>query len=339
MKVIIAHRSGSVHAVDLPEPNVARGCVAIKVTHSALQLPEEFDIIRAAPHMAGKDDGVPLGSGVSGVIDAVGAEVRRLRVGLRIAAFGTPYVYHSERLVVPENLVVEIPKKVNHEEGAFVGQGAIAVNMFRAARLSLGETALVFGAELQGVLLAQVLRAAGVVPILLDASEHRLSKARNIGIPHAMRPDQAEEVLRLVDSLTEGHGADAAFLTRAGDGRALRAAAELVRGGGRIVSGARLAGSELPASLEDRRVELVTEGDPGPGRRDPAYERQGIEYPRHLVRWSERANMDCFCGLLNERKVQISPLITDRVPIERAASLYEKLARGGDALAAAVLTV
>jgi NADPH:quinone reductase-like Zn-dependent oxidoreductase len=339
MKVVIAHRSGSVQVVDLPEPNLARGCVAVKVTHSALQLPDELDQLRSVSQMKGKDDGFPLGSGVSGVIDAVGADVRRMRVGLRIAAYGPPYVYHSERLVIPENLVVEIPKKVNHEEGAFVGQGATAVNTFRAGKLGLGEVGLVFGADLPGVLLTQVLRAGGVTPVLIDPSEHRLTKARNIGITHALRPDQAEDLLRLVDTLTEGHGADGAFLTRGGDALAFRAAAELVRVGGTIVVGARIAGTEFPPTIEERSIRIVTASAPGPGRRDPNFERQGIDYPRHLVRWNERTNMDCFCALLNERKVQISPLVTDRVPIDRAASIYEKLGRSADLLTAAVLTI
>jgi threonine dehydrogenase-like Zn-dependent dehydrogenase len=52
-----------------------------------------------------------------------------------------------------------------------------------------------------------------------------------------------------------------------------------------------------------------------------------------------RENMVYFMTLLAERKVQISPLIAERAPLERAPALYDKVRRTPDALFGAVLTL
>ncbi|MDX2177352.1 MAG: zinc-binding alcohol dehydrogenase [Candidatus Sumerlaeia bacterium] len=340
MKVVIAHRNGTVQVVEVDEPGIARGCVQVRVSHSAVPVADDLARMPAAAAARGaRGEGLPLGSGVSGIIEEAGQGVKRLRAGLRVAAYGVPYVYHAERLVVPQNLVVELPKKVNHEEGAFVGQGAIAVNMLRRSGLQLGETAIVFGAELLGLLACQVLKAAGVHALLIDPSELRLNKARSIGVSSCLRPDDPDAVVRAVEAMTDGLGADAAFLTRPGDALSLRAAAELLRPRGRIVLGAQPGRAELPARVAEKQLALEIADDPGPGRGLAAFERHGLEFPREFVRWNERDNMACFAALLGERKVQITPLVTDRVPVERAGSLYEKAMRGADQILAAVLTM
>lgn len=340
MKVVIADRTGNPRVVQLPEPRVTRGCVAIRVSHCAVNIPREMAVIRdAASFLDPGEDGRPLGSGVSGIIDEVGEGVKSLRGGLRVAAFGPPYVYHAERLVVPENLVVEIPKKVNHEEGAFCGLGAVALHQLRSSGLQLGDTAVVLGCELAGVLLAQVLRSAGVTPILVDSSEHRLNRARNLGLPHAIGPGESDALLRLVESITGGEGVDAVFLTERGDRAALTAAAALLRIQGTVVVAAELDQLDLPSLALERRLRVLTALEPGPGRHDPGFEFHGFEYPRPLVPWNERRNMACFAQLLAERKVQLSPLVTDRTPLERAPMVYEKIVRSPDSVMAALMTV
>lgn len=340
MKVVIADRTGSAQVVSLPDPGLSRGCVAIRVSHSALHLPKELQELAGAPtFLRAAEDGRPIGSGVSGIVEAVGEDVRRLRAGLRVAAYGQPYVYHAERLIVPQNLVVELPKKVSHEEGAFAGQGAVAVNLLRTAALQYGETALVFGADLLGIMLAQVLRAAGVNVILVDAAELKLNKARNLGLPHVHGTDAPDAVQRTVAQLSEGHGVDASFVLKPNEASWLRAAGELTRPGGLLVLAAPQERHAMPGGVWDRALRVLVCDEPGPGRGDPSFERHGHEYPRHLIRWTERDNMACFCEMLSERRVQLSPLIGDRTPLERAPLLYDKIMRAPESTMAAVLTV
>ncbi len=338
MKVVIAHSSREPKVVELPDPPGARGYINVRVSHSAMVLPDELTHIERAPEMIKKgQDGIPLGSCASGTIIDVGEGVKKLKAGLRVAVAGSPYVYHGGNLVVPENLAVELPKKVNHEEGAFAGLGARGLHLVRTGGIQLGEIVIVFGADLLGLITAQLVRAAGATAVLVDDSEFRLNKARMLGIAHAMLPDD-EELIRLVDQLSAGHGVDGALLTRSGDTKSFALAAEFVREGGKIVQGASI-GKNAPLDyLREKRVSLLPAVGAGAGAGDRDFEVTGAGYPRSMIRRTERDNMGCFCNLLADRKVQLSPLVTDRIPIDRAPVAYEKASRGRDSVLGVVLT-
>src|SRR4030067_196583 len=71
----------------------------------------------------------------------------------------------------------------------------------------------------------------------------------------------------------------------------------------------------------------------GPGRYDPRYEEQGIDYPIGYVRWTERRNMASFLDLIAEGRVQLDPIITSVRSFEEAEHVYQELADGkGDSL-------
>lgn len=339
MKAVIAHREGEPRVVQLPDPTLGERTVLVRVTHCALMLPEEIEVLATVRERSkGSSEGVPLGGMASGIIDDVGARVSGFKAGLRVAAFGRPYVYHAASLSVPENMLVELPKKVNHEEGAFAGQGAMALHAFRSSGALIGETMMVFGAGMSGCLIAQVARAAGVQPILVDASEHRLTKARNVGITHAV-PFDRDSMIREIDKETEGEGADVAVVTAEAEPRAVALAAMALRPGGRIVFAGTTA-EALPARvLEEKEISVRFARTGGAGHGDPRYEEQGLRYPREQVRWTVTENMKAFLTLVSERKVQISPLITERIPLERAPYAYEKIQRAPATVIGGVLTL
>ncbi len=302
----------------------------MRVSHSAVTLPDELEQIAAAPQSLPEgEDGHPLGSCASGTVLSIGPMVSTLKAGVRVAVTGRPFVYHAGMLVVPEQLVVELPKKVNQEEGAFTGIGAHALNLFRSAGMQLGETALIFGADLLGFLIAQIARSAGVIPILVEASDFRLKKAATLGIPHNLQPDP-ELVIRTVDTETDGLGADAAFITRPDDIQSFNAAAKLLRPGGTIVLCAEM---YQPVRLDEvtaKGLHITTAKDAAP---------LDSTSPGREIRWTHRDNMGCFCQLLAERRVQVSPLVTDRSPIDRAPTAYEKARRNPDGAIGMVFTI
>jgi NADPH:quinone reductase-like Zn-dependent oxidoreductase len=316
--------------------------IQVRVTHCAVMLPEELRVFEGLKdRLPADEEGVPLGTMCSGIVDLVGERVPArcgLKEGLRVAAFGSPYVYHAALLSVPANLVVELPKKVNHEEGAFAGQGALALQCLRASGLQIGETLLVFGSGMLGQMIAQLARAAGITPILVDESDHRLTRARNVGITHALLPEK-DALVREVDRVTRGLGADGAILTPDAEPTAGHWAVMLLRWKGRlVVTGS--GGDRLGArSLEEKELTLTTVRTAGAGHGDPAYEKATLAYPAQEVRWTVRDNMLVFLELLAERKVQVSPLISDRIPLERAPRLYEKIFRAPQTVIGATLTL
>src|SRR5690606_8578168 len=215
---------------------------------------------------------------------------------------------------------VELPKKVNHEEGAFTGQGALALHLFRASQVVLGESLLIFGAGMAGTRAAQIARAAGASPLLIDESEARLTKARSVGITLTCKPDK-EALVREVDKLTGGHGADAAIITSDAPPKSGAWATMLLRANGRIAVGGNAARELTAPMLAEKELALRAVSTAGAGHGDDAFERQGITPQRSHVRWTVRENMIVFLNLLAERKVQITPLVTERTALERAPHL------------------
>ncbi len=339
MKVVVAHRSGEVRVLDVPQPALAPRTAVVRVTHCAVSTTTELSMIRQVRrYLQDSEDGIPLGYSCSGVVDQVGEEVKTVKPGIRVACYGAPYVYHAECLSVPENLVIELPKKVNFEEGAFTGIGAIAIHAYHQSESRLGEAVAVFGGGLMGNLVAQVCRSGGLKVILIDPLESRLQKARNVGIVHTARSGD-DNLARAVAQLTDGLGVDASLICSDADEDTITRAIEVLRERGRIVI---VGGGELRfprEALYFKEADVRMARAAGPGRYDPAFERESKPYPPGYIRWTERENMKLFAELLNDRKVQISPLITDRTPLERAPSAYEKLLRGLESCFAVTLTV
>ncbi len=338
MKVVIAHRSREARVVDLATPSSHESFITVRVSHSALILPDELMALSQAGRMAQKgDDGFPLGSCASGTVIETGAKVKTLKKGVRVAVCGNPYVYHGAQLVVPEALAIELPKKVNHEEGSYAGLGARALNLLRTAPVQIGEVILIIGADLLGLLTAQLVKAAGAIPVLVDDSEFRLNKARTIGIPRTFLPTD-EDLLRTVSNLTHGYGVDTALITRAGDRAGYTLACDFLCHGGVLILGADLEQRAPIDLLREKAIQIRPAIGGGAGAANRDHAARSSLLPRTITRWTERDNMGCFCDLLAERKVQITPLITDRIPVDRAQVVYEKASRGRDSVLGAVFT-
>src|SRR5579884_724241 len=103
----------------------------------------------------------PVGYSCSGVVLEVGEEVTEFRPGDRVACAGAGYANHSEVNFIPRNLAVRVPEQVPLEHAAITTIGSIAMQGLRQAQVGLGETVVVVGAGLIGVLAVQLAKAAG----------------------------------------------------------------------------------------------------------------------------------------------------------------------------------
>lgn len=324
MKAIIAHRSGEPRLVELDIPPGGKRNVIVRVTHLALQIPDEHLFLKSISKNLPDDvDGLPLGSFCSGIIESVGSDVRRVREGLRIAAFSQPYVYHAQYLSVPESHCIELPKRVSHEEGAFTGIGISALNLFRKTQCQIGSKLIIFGAGMLGILVAQIALAAGVHPILIDFDESKRTKARNVGV-QGVHSINLKEVSSHVLDLTKGQGVDAMIYTLDSPPSCENWATDVLREQGTIIlTNHNLVPPSAKTLAETRALLTYNSGAPS---------------EETELRWSRLENAQVFLDLLADRKVQITPLVTERTPLDRAISLYEKVQRTGFNTVGAVLT-
>ena len=100
---------------------------------------------------------LPLGyCNVGNVVD-LGKEITNFNVGDRVVSNGS----HAEVVSVPVNLCAKIPKSVSNEEASFTVLGAIGLQGIRLLNPTLGETVVVTGLGLIGLITVQILRANG----------------------------------------------------------------------------------------------------------------------------------------------------------------------------------
>jgi len=267
------------------------------------------------------DEPMTMGYSSSGTVLAVGAGVEEFKSGNRVASNGP----HAEVVCVPRRLCARVPEGVALDHAAFTVLGAIALQGIRLANLEIGSTALVVGLGLIGQITVALLRSSGVRAIGTDPDLSRCELARRMGAVEANPGLSASAV----EAITGGLGADAVILTASTSSNGpVDLAAGAVRKKGRIVL-VGVVGLEL-----DRRpfyfkeCEFVVSCSYGPGRYDADYEDRGHDYPPAYVRWTEQRNMQAVLDLMGSGRLDLSPLVSHRFPIDRALEAYELIEDG-----------
>jgi NADPH:quinone reductase-like Zn-dependent oxidoreductase len=270
-------------------------------------------------------DAASLGYSLAGVVAGVGEDVTDLQVGDRVACSGSQCAYHCEQVVVPRNLVAPVPEGVALDDAAHVTLGAVALEAFRRTAATLGETVLIIGTGMLGLLITQLARRAGVYAIAVDADAGRRQLAARFGALAAL-PAADPAAVDTVRTLTGGFGADAVIVAAAGPGSELiNFGFASLRPGGRLVALGDF-GMDIDRQTFFRaQATFVPSIAYGPGRYDPVYEENNVDLPISVVRWTENRNMAFFLRLLGEGHIDLAPLPRADVDFEDAASAYEQL--------------
>jgi predicted dehydrogenase/threonine dehydrogenase-like Zn-dependent dehydrogenase len=268
------------------------------------------------------DQPIPLGYCNAGVVVETGSRVERFTPGDRVVTNGP----HAEYVRVPHTLAARIPDGVSFEDAAFAPLAAIGLQGLRLAEPTLGETVVVYGLGLIGLLTVQLARAAGCRVIGIERSAERAGLARSWGA-EVVRAEEGVDVAGAILDLTGGEGADAVLLTLATDSSdPVHAAATMSRKRGRIV----LVGvSGLQLRRDDfyrKELSFQVSCSYGPGRYDPQHEERGVDYPAAFVRWTEGRNFDAVLGLMADGRLDPSPLVTHRFPLKDAEQAYAVVA-------------
>jgi predicted dehydrogenase len=195
----------------------------------------------------------------------------------------------------------------------------------RRSGTQVGETAVVFGLGLVGLLVLQIARASGARTIALDLDEARVERARALGASHAWKAS-GHDTIALVREATSGVGADQVLLCHASTSSdPTNAAIRMCRRRGRVVVVGAFGLDIEREPFFKGEVDLLISTSLGPGRYDPSYEERGRDYPFEHVRWTEQRNLEEFLRLVAVRAVDVRSL-TDLVrPLEEAPQAYEAL--------------
>jgi predicted dehydrogenase/threonine dehydrogenase-like Zn-dependent dehydrogenase len=355
MKQLIQNfKTGQTILEEIPAPQVKSGAVLVQTRRSLVSLGTERMLVefgkanliekaRQQPDKVKmvldkiKSDGLmptleavfskleqplPLGYCNVGEVVAVGAGVTDIQIGDRVASNGP----HAELVCVPRNLVAKIPDGVSDDEAAFTVIGAIGLQGIRLLNPTLGETVVVVGLGLIGLLSAELLRLNGCRVIGFDFDENKLEIARQKGIIVA-NPSQGSDPVKFVEDLTNGVGADGVLITAsAKDSQIVSQAARMSRKRGRIVL-VGVVGLELSrAEFYEKELSFQVSCSYGPGRYDDSYEQRGTDYPLPFVRWTENRNFQTILQLISSGLLNVKPFITEIIPLEDYQKIYGNMA-------------
>jgi len=333
MRVAVYHNNRDIRVEERPRPQAGPGEVVIRILSSGIcgsDLLEWYRIPKAP---------IVLGHEVAGQVVETGEGVRTFTIGDRVtAAHHVPCNtcrlclggHHSlcetlrtttfdpggfaEYVRLPRINVDRgtflLPDEVSDDEATFVEPLACTVRAQRIAGLSPGKSVLVLGSGMAGMLHVKLAAASGAGAVIAtDIQASRLEAARRAGATHAL--DGRDDVPKLVKQALSGWLADITVVC-ADSPEVLKQAFDATERGGTILLFALpRPGSEHPLDLWDfwKRGITITSSYAGP--------------PRDTL---------IAIDLLRSRRVEVSDLITHRLPLARTAEGFRLMAQGKDTL-------
>lgn len=249
-----------------------------------------------------------------GQVLEVGKQVQRFKVGDRVTWAGK----HAAHAVVEEDSLLLVPSEVPDEEAVFSRLIAIAMQGVRKAQIELGESVVVLGAGLIGLLALQLAKLSGGFPVVsVDLTEVRLEFACKVGADFVLLVD--ENLFTRIDELTED-GAHV-VIEATGSPEAIPLAFKLARQMGRVILLGSTRGETKSVNFysDVHRKGLIIIG---------AHEsvRPRVDSSRGF--WTAKDDQTLALKLLAARRLQVSPLITHKFSGTEATKAYELLVSG-----------
>ncbi|NVK04804.1 MAG: Gfo/Idh/MocA family oxidoreductase [Flavobacteriia bacterium] len=266
---------------------------------------------------------LPLGYCNVGEVEAVGKGVTGFKVGDVVTSNGP----HAEWVNVPQNLVAKVPDNVEPAHAAFTVIGSIGLQGIRLANPTFGETVVVVGLGLIGLLTAQMLLANGCKVIGVDLDQTKCDLAQKWGVK-TINPRNGDDVVGSVLEETHQVGSDAVIITASAQGNELiRDAARMSRKRGRIVLVGVIGLDINRSDFYEKELTFQVSCSYGPGRYDDDYEQKGIDYPLPFVRWTEKRNFETILDALSRGNIDVKELITEKVPLESYMDIYGNMGK------------
>jgi len=351
-QILQSFKTGETILEEFPVPSVGYGSVLIQTSHSLVSLGTERMLVefgkasliekaRQQPDKVNqvldkiKTDGllstleavfnklgqpIPLGYCNVGKVIAVGKGVSEFSVGDRVASNGP----HAEVVSVPKNLVAKIPGSVSDEEATFTVIGSIGLQGIRLLKPQLGETIVIIGLGLIGLISCQLLKANGCNVIGIDLDQSKCTLANNWRIK-TLNPKTNDPVKSVLES-TQNIGADGVLITASTKSNdVISQAAQMSRKRGRIVLVGVIGLDINRADFYEKELSFQVSCSYGPGRYDDIYEQKGIDYPLPYVRWTEKRNFEAVLNAIQNGLLNVNDLITEKVPFQDFNKIYHNM--------------
>lgn len=136
----------------------------------------------------------------AGIVEKVGKDVSKFKVGDKVALWWSK---HNQYITISENNACNIDN-IPFEDAALFHIATFPLAAIRKCRLEIGESAMVMGMGILGLIAIQFLKIAGAVPIIaVDPDPIKREKAIECGADFAFDPYE-EDFVEKVKKVTNG---------------------------------------------------------------------------------------------------------------------------------------
>ena len=230
---------------------------------------------------------------------------------------------HSEIVINDPNFTCKIPNNVSDNDACFAVPASICLNGIRSLQLSFGESVVVYGLGLLGLISIQILKNSGFVVYGVDKNQERIEKAKSLGVTCFNSADNKVEnyIISKNKSLLDG-----ALITAASnDENLLNDTTTVLRNKGKIIC----IGS-VPINFDrnliyKKEISFGLSASYGPERYNPEYINSKTDYPKSIERWSVKRNLEYALDLISNKKIILDNLISKKFNFENAKDAYSYL--------------
>jgi L-iditol 2-dehydrogenase len=333
MRVAMYYNNRDVRLEELPVPKIGPGELLLRTRASGICGSDlmEWYRIKKAP--------LVLGHEITAEVVDVGAGVEGFKAGDRV--FSTHHVPcgncrycqsghqsvcdllrttnfepggFAEYIRVPKINVefgtLRIPDSMSFDEGSFIEPLACVVRAQRFARTGAGQTVLVIGSGISGLLHIQLARARGAARIFAtDISDFRLNAARQFGADATIHG--LADVPAKLRELNDGRLADVVIVCTGAVPAAQQATKSVDRGGTLLFFAPTAAGVDVPIPLFDfwrDEINVVT-----------SYAGSGDDLKESLE-------------MIRDHKVRVTEMVTHRLPLAETGYGFQLTASGQDSI-------
>jgi NADPH2:quinone reductase len=193
---------------DVPDPKPDQGQVLVRMKAIGVNPVDTY--IRSGMYARKPNLPYTPGSDGAGVVEAVGANVKRVQAGDRVYVIGSITGTYADLALCPQAKVHPLPSKVSFGQGAAMGipYGTAYRALFQKAHAQAGESVLVHGASGGvGTAVVQIARAAGLTVIGTAGTDKGRKLVAEQGAHHVM-DHKASDYVEKVMAATNGRGVD-----------------------------------------------------------------------------------------------------------------------------------
>ncbi len=285
MKALLLEKYMELGYQEVPEPTISPDDVLIRVKACGIC---GSDVHGLDGSTGRRIPPIVMGHEAAGVIEAVGANVKGWGPGDRVTFDSTvscgqcyfcargeinlcdnrqvlgvscgEFRRHgafAELVSVPARILYKLPESLGFAQAAMIEAVSIAVHAVNITPKTLGDTAVVVGSGMIGLLTIQAAKAAGFARVFaVDLDDNKLAAALRLGADAAFNP-KTVDVPKAIQELTNGRGADVA-LEAVGAAAPIKTAIMSVKKGGTVTLIGNIAPNiELPLqAVVTRQVRL-----------------------------------------------------------------------------------